>query len=647
MKTTTGSTRRHWLWTGMIGFVALLAAWIPAGAWAQEATGSLTELRSLYLSDVGVEAGGGVAYDEEERVFYVLEVGDEDGSRVRVFTPYEEYLGQIDLDIAVDPGLNLAYGLGRLWILTDGWQELVGIRPDGLEIEEAQSIHIGHLGLSRVAGLAVDEAAGVVWLLDAAQRELVGIQVAGEASGGLVGRVSLAGLGEDLAGLARDPRDGSWYVLEAKTQVVYQLTPDGTEVNRYSMSALELRAVTGLVWAPSPDLTDGPDEWHLFLLDSGVARPPARPVELLPFPLQLFLPMVAGDTGNNVAAGEAAVSQPPRLVEVIPARDGEKQVYASLVTLSLVRAVDMAALSPPSPDPAGLTYVSASNTLLVSDSEVEETVSGITHFQGANLWELTLGGNVVRTANISREPPTDAPMTDEPTGVAWDPLTGDYFFTDDGTKRVYRLHPGADGLIGTADDTWDSFDLRPANNLDPEGITVDTWNHRLFVVDGVNLEVYQYTITGTLISQFDVDRYGLLDPESVEFNPDTGTLFIMDSIRRNQIIIETTLNGDLIETYDMSAADSRKAAGLAYAPASDGSGQKHLYIVARGRDNNSNPSLIDGMMYEMAGLSQPVNSAPVAVDDSVSTMAGTAVVIDVAANDSDVDGNLDVGTVNT
>ncbi|OUC07297.1 hypothetical protein RY27_15720, partial [Litorilinea aerophila] len=56
---------------------------------------------------------------------------------------------------------------------------------------------------------------------------------------------------------------------------------------------------------------------------------------------------------------------------------------------------------------------------------------------------------------------------------------------------------------------------------------------------------------------------------------------------------------------------------------------------------------IGGMMYEMAGLSQPVNSGPVAVEDSVSTMAGTAVVIDVAANDSDVDGNLDVGTVNT
>uniref|UniRef100_A0A540V9H0 Tandem-95 repeat protein n=1 Tax=Litorilinea aerophila TaxID=1204385 RepID=A0A540V9H0_9CHLR len=67
----------------------------------------------------------------------------------------------------------------------------------------------------------------------------------------------------------------------------------------------------------------------------------------------------------------------------------------------------------------------------------------------------------------------------------------------------------------------------------------------------------------------------------------------------------------------------------------------------------------DGFVYEICdtgGLCDTaavsitvsaVNSAPVAVDDSVSTMAGTAVVIDVAANDSDVDGNLDVGTVNT
>ena len=71
------------------------------------------------------------------------------------------------------------------------------------------------------------------------------------------------------------------------------------------------------------------------------------------------------------------------------------------IPITLVRTTDLAALSPPSPDPSGLTFVSSSNSLLMCDGEVEENVSGITHFQGANVWEMTLTGGIVRTANIS------------------------------------------------------------------------------------------------------------------------------------------------------------------------------------------------------------------------------------------------------
>ncbi|MCZ7573202.1 MAG: SdiA-regulated domain-containing protein [Ardenticatenaceae bacterium] len=136
--------------------------------------------------------------------------------------------------------------------------------------------------------------------------------------------------------------------------------------------------------------------------------------------------------------------------------------------------------------------------------------------------------------------------------------------------------------------------------MDPEGITYDTWHDRLFVADGVNAEVYEYTPDGTLVGQFDVKRYGVVDPESVEFNLDSGTLFTMSSKRTSRVIVETTTSGDLLQTIDIAAANSRKAAGLAYAPASDGSGTKHFYIVDRGVDNNTDPNIIDGMMYQMA-----------------------------------------------
>jgi hypothetical protein len=140
---------------------------------------------------------------------------------------------------------------------------------------------------------------------------------------------------------------------------------------------------------------------------------------------------------------------------------------------------------------------------------------------------------------------------------------------------------------------------------DPEGIAFDTWHNRLFVADGVNMEIYQFTTAGSLVSHFDVERYGVADPETVEFNPDSGTLFVLSS--DGPVMIETTTDGTLLGTYDVSAAHAKAPAGLAYAPASDGSGTKRFYIVDRGVDNNDNPNIIDGKMYEMTA---PPSGAP-------------------------------------
>jgi len=250
-----------------------------------------------------------------------------------------------------------------------------------------------------------------------------------------------------------------------------------------------------------------------------------------------------------------------------------------------------------------------SNTLLVSDGEVEETVNGITHFQGANLWELTLSGVKVRTANISKIAPTVVPMTNEPTGVAWNPSNGHYYFSDDGSgKGIYDLNPGADSLVGTSDDTWVSYDTHAVGNNDAEGITFNTWNNHLFISDGVNAEIYEYTLAGVLVNHFDVATYGIYDPESVEFNTESGTLFVLGN-GSTPYIVETSITGSLLQTIDVSANNEDAPAGLAYAPASNGSGAKRFYIVDRGVDNNTDPNIVDGRMYEMTAPSSATITA--------------------------------------
>ena len=245
-----------------------------------------------------------------------------------------------------------------------------------------------------------------------------------------------------------------------------------------------------MAFAPSGDRTDDPAALSVYVADSGGSQSPGQIVEL------------------SLASS----------VEI-----------QSDFTSSLVTTVDMGALNPPSTDPSGITYVPSTNRLLISDGEVEETVNGITHFQGANVWELNRTGlSLARTANISNVPPAVVvPVTNEPAGAGFNPSNGHYYFSADDGKKVFDVNPGADGLVGTAGDTVTSFDTLASGNSDPEGVTYNTFSGHLFVADGLNREVYEYTTSGTLVNHFDTAQYGVEDPEAVEFNPVSGTLFIL------------------------------------------------------------------------------------------------------------------------
>jgi hypothetical protein len=338
-----------------------------------------------------------------------------------------------------------------------------------------------------------------------------------------------------------------------------------------------------MVFAPSGDQTDDPAEISLYIADNGLLQE------------QTFsAPASPETTGQIVELSLIALVEP---------------AVASF-TASLIRTTDMAAISPPSPDPSGITYLPNSNTLLIVDGEVEETVNGITHFQGANVWELRLSGSKVRTANISKKSPTVVPMTNEPTDIAWNPNNGHYYVSDDDGKRVYDLNPGGDRLIGTSDDTFTYFATNGVGSGDPEGITFNTQNNHIFVADGVNAEVYEFTTAGALVNHFDVKQYGVGDPESVEFNSNSGTLFTMSSNKATPVIVETTINGTLLQTINIGVTNAPAAAGLAYAPASNGSGVQRFYIVDRGVDNNTNARIIDGKMYEVTAPGPGTTTTP-------------------------------------
>ena len=560
-------------------------------------------IQEMEPEKTGLTHPSGIAYSSHANAFYVVEIPTDPKitpgiSVIKSISVLGQETGSTLINLAIENPINLTMDdrTGRLLIYQASTQQLIELseNPAGRLDPNTLVSHKVNFGLTNPQGMTFDPVHGYLFFLDIVGPRLTRVQLTPEGSSiDLMIDSTLLQLAGDISlrGIAYDSSTGNLHVVSPGEHKLYELTTNGDVVAIRDLSGLNLSNPQGIVFAPSGDQTDNLALLNLYLADSGIQ--PASAVNTLP------------NESNSSLTTQGWINE---LSLIQPERFNFINVFQS----TLVRTVDMAAYSPPSSDSSGLTYIDSRNTLLMTDGEVEETVSGITHFMGANTWEVNLDGTVVRTANLSTVPPTVVPMTNEPTGVSWNPANGHFYITDDNSVRVYDLNPGSDGLIGTSDDSWTSFSTNSAGAGDPEGIAYDNWHNQLFVVDGLNQEVYQFSLSGTLLGQFDVQAYGVTDPEGIDFNPISGTLFILSS-SSSDLIIETAIDGTLIQTINVAASSSKAAAGLAYAPASDGSGLRSFYIVDRGIDNNTNPSVIDGKMYEMTAPvpSSPGNNPPV------------------------------------
>ncbi len=310
---------------------------------------------------------------------------------------------------------------------------------------------------------------------------------------------------------------------------------------------------------------------------------------------------------------------------------------AQSVPGTLVQTIDASNFNPPSPDTSGATYLDFSDTILLSDGEVNEIPS---LFTGDNLFEIDSGGSLLNTL-------TTIPFSDEPAGIAYNPWNGHLFVSDDaGTRAIYNWNPGADGLFATADDSTILIRTGDFNSTDPEGLAFDSWQGLLYLVDGVNSELYEINpgANGIFdgvppagddqVTSLDTASLGVIDPEGLTFDSDTGHLYAIG--KPSDTLLHITTSGTVVRTIDVSSADMKKPAGLAYAPSSVNPSVMNVYIVARGVDNNSDPNENDGMVYEFSvpplspgNLPPSVNAGP---DQSI-TLPDTASLAGTASDD--------------
>ncbi len=255
---------------------------------------------------------------------------------------------------------------------------------------------------------------------------------------------------------------------------------------------------------------------------------------------------------------------------------------------TLVHTIDTYLFSPPSPDPTGITYISTSNRLLISDAEVEEMVD--TLYDGVNLWETSLSGTVVRTSSTVVFPNY---MFFEPEGVSYNPNNGHLFFADDDQKVVFEVAAGADGSHGTLDDVVTSFDTAAFGSEKPLGVAYSAQLNTLFIADYTDAAVYKVTpgANGVFdgvapegddqVTSFSTASFGVFALEGIAFNPANGLLYLCGQSPNNMVAVVTT-DGTLLWMIDISAANPYNPSDMAIAPSSLNPAVTHIYISDRG-----------------------------------------------------------------
>lgn len=444
---------------------------------------------------------------------------------------------------------------------------------------ELLAIDLGVLGIEAPLGVAVDASNSRLFALEGN-----GLVIAPLGMVGMTRRMPIDIAASSLRGIAYNPVNDHLYIFAPDIDRIYELTVDARIVGYLDVAELSLDDPRSLVIAPSGDPTDDPGVVSLYVADRGPAGTGSgRMVELY---------LVDPRVGAAVAS--------PLPVEI---RTSQTSIW-----------------SPPSPDPSGIDYSAKLKRLLISDGEVEE----MDIFRNKNFFLSKTSGVLARSCNLTA-------FTTEPVGVAVNPGDGTIFVSDDNADTVFALRMGPDNKLCTRDDIRTSFSTRAFSSFDPEGIAFGQGT--FFVSDGEGAEIYAITPgnNGTfdglpptgddvIARRFDTATLGIRDPEGIGYHPQRETLFVVSRLERNSLF-ELSTSGNLLNTYNISAASPVLPAGVGIGPASANPAEMSIYIVDRGVDNGQDPDENDGKLYEVTlnGDTSPSPGDPLYLSHAANT----------------------------
>jgi DNA-binding beta-propeller fold protein YncE len=240
---------------------------------------------------------------------------------------------------------------------------------------------------------------------------------------------------------------------------------------------------------------------------------------------------------------------------------------------------------------SGLAYAPGaepgSGTLVLSDSEHDESP----YNSSTNLWALQTDGTFTQSYGLTS-------FTKEPTGLAYDPVAGYVFISDDRSYKVHWVDPDNPTVkLG-------EFLTEPLGGSDPEDVAVGPDGH-LFICNGSGNTntpgIIETDQTGTQVFDFIAMPSVITDSEALAYDAIHDVFYVGGKFSANIWVIDR--DGTILETIDILASYPREDGGararvtdLELAPSSDPSdGAKlSLYVADYGADQAN-----DGRLFEI------------------------------------------------
>lgn len=247
-------------------------------------------------------------------------------------------------------------------------------------------------------------------------------------------------------------------------------------------------------------------------------------------------------------------------------------------TPRVVSSIDTAALG--IPDPSGIAYDPVSNRLFLSDSEVDEAP----FYVATDLYAFSLDGTLQQTYDLN--------YTDEATGLAYDPTTGNLFISDDDSSNIYCVDPANPGVV-----LW-QFNAEALGCDDPEDVAIDPTNGHLFVVNGESRTIVELDAKGTQTFGTITLPEEIKDPEALAYDAETDVFYVGGGF--SALIWCVDRNGEIIKVIDTLVGERHpdnntrvNVKDIEIASSSDGSGGKSLYVADFGWSHVNDGRIIE------------------------------------------------------